>query len=69
MSAIVQGMQELCGEFSEVEFSDVRRQGNRATHLLAKHVFGIFDFIAWIEETPCILEQALIHNVTNFSNP
>ena len=69
MSAIVQGMQELCGEFSKVEFSHVRRQGNRAAHLLAKHVFGIFDFIAWIEETPCILEQALIHNVTNFSNP
>lgn len=69
VSAIVQGMQELCGEFSKVEFSHVRRQGNRATHLLAKHVFGIFDFIAQIEETPCFLEQALIHNVTNFSNP
>ncbi|KAK9993483.1 hypothetical protein SO802_023186 [Lithocarpus litseifolius] len=27
VSAIVQGMQEMCGEFRKVEFSHVRRQG------------------------------------------
>ena len=65
MSAIVQGMQELCGEFRKVEFSHDRRQGNRVAHLLAKYVFGISNFIAWIEETPYFLEQALIHDLTN----
>lgn len=46
VSTVVQEMQEMCGEFHKVEFSHIRRQGNRATHLLAKHAIGVFDFIA-----------------------
>ena len=65
VSAIVQGMQELCEVFRKIEFSHVRRQGNKAAHLLAKHAIGVSDFIAWIEETPSFIEQALIHDVTN----
>ena len=65
VSAIIQGMQELCEVFYKIEFSHVRRQGNKAAHLLAKHAIGVSDFIAWIEETPCFIEQALIHDLTN----
>ena len=36
----------------------------RAIHLLAKHALGIEDFSVWIEETPCFIEQALLHDVT-----
>ena len=64
MAAVVQGMQEMCREFHGVMFSHVRRQGNQPAHLLAKHACGIVDFIAWIQKTPCFLEQALIHDVT-----
>ncbi|KAL0011877.1 hypothetical protein SO802_006985, partial [Lithocarpus litseifolius] len=52
VSAIVQGMQELGEDFRKIEFSHVRRQGNKVAHLLAKHAIDVSDFIAWIEETP-----------------
>ncbi|KAL0005544.1 hypothetical protein SO802_013105 [Lithocarpus litseifolius] len=38
------GMHALCRDFGRVEFSHVRRQGNRPTHLLAKHAQSIVDF-------------------------
>ena len=53
VSAIVQGIMDLSKSFRRVEFSHVKRQGNRPAHELAKHALGIVDFIAWIEETPC----------------
>ncbi|XP_030922930.1 uncharacterized protein LOC115949794 [Quercus lobata] len=61
--AVTQGILDLSMGFNKVEFSHVKKQGNRSTHVLAKHALGITDFIAWIEETPCFLEQALIHDV------
>ena len=61
------GMQALCRDFRRVKFSHVRRQGNRLAHLLAKHAQSISDFSSWIEENPCFIEQALIHNVIAFS--
>ena len=64
VSAVTQGVLDLNIGFNRVEFSHVKRQGNRPAHVLAKHAFGITDFIAWIEETPCFLGQALIHDVT-----
>ena len=50
-----------------VQFSHVRRQGNKPTHLLAKHAFGIIDFATWIEENSYFLEQTLIYDVTSSS--
>ena len=50
--------------FRHVAFNHVGRQGNRPAHLLAKHAYGIDDFSVWIEETPCFIEQALLHDVT-----
>ena len=50
IASVVQGMQEMSKEFRHLEFSHVRRQGNRPAHLLAKHVSSIVDYIAWIEE-------------------
>lgn len=69
MAAIIQGMQELCKEFRGVEFSYVRRQGNKPVHRLAKHVLGLVDFITWIEENSCFFEKALTHDVISFSSP
>ena len=63
VSAVVQGIMDLSKGYRRVEFSPVKRQGNKPTHVLAKQALGVVDFIAWIEETPCFLEQALIHDV------
>ena len=50
-------------------FSHVRRNENKPTHLLAKHALDIIDYCAWNEESPCFIKQALIHNVSmTFSN-
>ena len=68
MAAIIQVMQDLCKEFRGVEFSHIRRQGKTPAHLLAKQALGVVDFIAWIEEYPSFLEQALAHDVRSFSN-
>ena len=34
-------------DFCQVDFSHVRRQGNRPVHLLAKHAVGIANFFEW----------------------
>ncbi|XP_075649857.1 uncharacterized protein LOC142620362 [Castanea sativa] len=65
VSIVVQGILDHSLSFYRVEFSHVKRQGNRPTHVLAKHALSIVDFIAWIEEVPCFLEQTLIHDVTS----
>ena len=64
VSAVVQGIRDLNKSFCRVEFSHIKRQGNRPTYILTEHALGIVDFIARIEETPYFLEQALIHDVT-----
>ena len=61
---VIQGIMDLSKGFRRVEFSHIKRQGNRSAHVFAKHALGIVDFIAWNEETPCFLEQALIRDVT-----
>ena len=63
---LIAGMLTLCKEFRQVEFSHVRRQGNKPAHLLAKHAQSIVDFTTWIEENPYFIEQALIHDVFSF---
>nr|XP_023929349.1 uncharacterized protein LOC112040689 [Quercus suber] len=64
VASVISGAIALCGLFRQVEFSHIRRQGNTPAHLLAKHALGIVDYIAWMEETPCFLMQALTNDVT-----
>ena len=51
------------GHLDRIDFSHVKRQGNRPVHLLVKHVLGIADYLTWMEETPCFLEHALLHDI------
>ena len=44
--------------------SHVKRQGSRSAPLLAKQALSLADFCAWIEEYPCFLEQALVHDAS-----
>ena len=63
VAAVVYGSLSAFYGFRQVEFSHVRRQGNRPTHLLAKHALDNSEFAVWIEENPCFLEQTLLHDV------
>ena len=64
MEFVIRGVLMACGSCYRVDFSHIKRQGSRPTYLLAKHAFGIVDFETWMEDIPCFLEQALIHDVS-----
>lgn len=61
--AVVSGMTMMCEDFYRVAFSHTCRQGNRPAHLLAKYGLCIVDFIVWMKETPCFVEQALNYDI------
>ena len=63
MMSIIYGIQSSCNDVRKVLSSHVCKKGNRPTHILAKHAISIVDFMVWMEENPCFLEQALHHNV------
>ena len=64
VATIISGAIRFCGLFHRVEFSHIRRQGNKPAHILAKHAKGIVDYVAWLEETPFFLMQTLNHDVS-----
>ena len=41
VSAVTQGILDLSMGFNRVEFSHVKRQGNRSAHVLAKHALAL----------------------------
>ena len=59
VSNLVYGMLAERNEFKNVSFSHIKRRGNRPAHLLAKQAFGLIDYCAWMEKSPCFLEQVL----------
>ena len=65
---VIMGMHAFSKDFCRIDYSHVRRQGNRPAHLLAKYALGTVDFTVWIEDNPCFLEQALIHDIMSFSH-
>ncbi|XP_075636819.1 uncharacterized protein LOC142609068 [Castanea sativa] len=63
VASIIEGILDIVREFRSVQFSHTRRQGNIPAHILAKHASSIANFTVWIEQNPCFIEQALIHDV------
>ena len=59
MAMVVQGIQDIYGDFRSVGFSHVRRQSNVPAHLLAKHASSIDDYMVWIERTLVVLCKLL----------
>ena len=64
VASIISGALGFCGLFHQVDFSHIRKQGNKLAHLLAKHAKCIVDYVAWIKETPYFLMQALTPDVS-----
>ena len=67
LPTVVQGILMSCGPLDRIYFSHVKRQGNRSAHLLVKLALGIVDYLTWMEETPCFLEQPPLHDVSLIS--
>lgn len=43
-------------------------EGNKAAHGLAWYTKFVDDFVAWMEETPTIIDSEVISDVTRFSH-
>ncbi|XP_075636690.1 uncharacterized protein LOC142608919 [Castanea sativa] len=61
--ALVYSSVAVSHSFRCVDFAHVGRNGNRSTHLFARHALGIANLSIWVEETPCFLEQALNQSI------
>ena len=66
VDAVIVGIQDAFTDFHHVAFTHVSHQGNKPTHLLAKYAKRIDNILVWIEEIPCVIEQALIYDVMSF---
>ncbi|KAK9996900.1 hypothetical protein SO802_021586 [Lithocarpus litseifolius] len=62
VAAIVEGIHVLGSEIN-VNFSYVRRSGNKPAHILARQALSFVNDVIWIEEIPCCIQQALIQDV------
>ncbi|XP_023897130.1 uncharacterized protein LOC112009010 [Quercus suber] len=63
IAPVIWGILMSCGPLDRIDFSHVKMQGNRPAQMLAKHALGCADYLTWMEETPCFLEQALLDDV------
>ncbi|KAL4652286.1 hypothetical protein ACB092_01G221700 [Castanea dentata] len=63
VDAIVEDIHELGAEIGVVNFSHVRRIGNKPAHTLARQAQNLVNDVIWIEEILCCIQQALIHDV------
>ena len=54
--------------FSTFNFSHVKRQGNRPTHLLASFAKGIDSYVTWLEETPSFIESSTLNDAMYLSS-
>ena len=60
---IIYRIQSFAHDVRKVLFCHVCKNENKSTHLLAKHVISIVDFVVWMEENSCFLEQDLNNDV------
>ena len=60
---IIYRIQSSTHDVKKMLFYHVYKNGNKSSYLLAKHVISIVDFVVWMEENPCFLEQDLHYDV------
>ena len=63
VAAIVEGIHVIGAEIDVVNFSHVRRSGNKPAHILARQALSSVNDVIWIEEILSCIQQALIQGV------
>nr|POE55600.1 hypothetical protein CFP56_64294 [Quercus suber] len=63
VAAIVEGIHFLSSDVGIVGYSQVQRTGNQPAHILARQAQSLVNDVIWIEEIPCYIQQAFIHDV------
>ena len=51
-SLLKQKRRENSRLFSQLHYSYVKREGNKVTHCLARHVINVLDLAIWMEDIP-----------------
>ena len=55
IAAIVEGIHVLGSEINVINFSHVRRSGNKSAHILARQALSFVNDVIWIEEITCCI--------------
>ena len=63
VAAIMEGIHVIGAEINVVNFSHVRRSGNKPACILARQALNFVNDVIWIEEIPYYIQQALIQYV------
>ena len=63
IATIIEGIHQKLQDFRQVQFSHVKRQGNRPAHILAQYAKNIVSYVTWIEQNSSIVEFALAHDI------
>ena len=53
--------------FNQLLYSDVKREGNKVVHKLARHAFCISDFLVWMEDVPPPIRSVVQDDIVGFS--
>ena len=68
IATIFEGIHQNLQDFRQVQFSSVKRCGNRLAHILAQYVKNNVSYVIWIEENLSMIESALTRNVLVLSS-
>ena len=53
--------------FNQLLYSNVKREGNKVAHKLARHAFCILDFLVWMEDVPPPIRSVVQDDIVGFS--
>ena len=68
IATIFEGIHQKLQDFRQVQFSSVKRRGNRLAHILAQYVKNNVSYVIWIEKNLSMIESALTHDVLVLSS-
>ena len=60
---VVEGSQRCLSHFKTWRAEHVRRNNNRAAHLLARNALFVDDCVIWVEDTPPVIELQIQNDV------
>ena len=64
LEPVTAGILAQVDKFRFISFCHVKRDGNRPAHILAQFAKQVGDSVAWLEETPNLIENACSQDVS-----